>query len=108
MTDEQRLFRADGAGSSAIFRSLTSILDERRTELGSDRATALYRPTGTVNGYVVLADSCSENLEPALGNEYLRVNRPIDLTEPSTVSSLEGSSTLRDLTLTWASGVAVP
>jgi signal transduction histidine kinase len=102
------VYWADGAGSSAVFFSLLEVLDDLRAELGSDRAIALYQPTGTTRGHFVLSDSVGGDLAPALANERLLINQRIDGDAPSVLAGVVASSTLRDFSIGLASALAVP
>lgn len=102
------VFWADGAGSRVVFDSLQGVLNELRGAVLSDRAIALYQPTTIDRGYYVLSDSCHAGLEPALGNELLLLERPLDLYTPSRVTGVTAKSALRPFRLRFASALAIP
>jgi signal transduction histidine kinase len=103
------MYWADGAGSRTIFDSLQELLAELRSIVLSDRAIALYRPTVTTGpAYFVLSDSCSADLELALPNERLSLSHELPLGEPTTVSGVTATSSLRPFRLGMASALVIP
>ncbi|MGY1781949.1 ATP-binding protein [Geodermatophilus sp. SYSU D01036] len=104
-----QVYWADGGGSRAVFDSLREILVELRAAVLSERAIALYQPTGTAGSdFFVLSDSCSAGLEPAIANEPLRLNQSLDTLAPVSVSGVAARSRLRPFGLHLASALAMP
>lgn len=104
-----QVYWADGGGSRAVFDSLRDILVELREAVLSQRAVALYQPTGSRGGdFFVLSDSCSAGLEPAIANEPLRLNQPLDPLVPTSLSGVAAQSKLRPFSLRLTSALAMP
>lgn len=110
VTPEQSpVYWADGGGSRAVYDSLQEILVELRAAVASDRAIALYQPTGiSGNEFFVLSDSCEEALEPAMASEPLRLNQSLDSDIPGHAVGVVGRSGLRPFALHLASSLAMP
>lgn len=103
------VYWADGGGSRAVFDSLREILDELRSAVVSDRALALYQPTGVVgNDFFVLSDSCDPTLEHAMANEPFRLSQPLHSDDPEHVAGIVARSGLRPFRLHLTSSLVMP
>lgn len=104
----QQIYWADGAGSRVVYETLQQVLADLRNAVLSDRAIAVYRPTGAGRGYYVLSDSAGPGVDLAIGNERLLLNQRLNLETPSTVAGLVAASTLRPFRIGFGSALSIP